>query len=497
MNKWAVILIYFGGMKVQHDIRLKIIDLNLGLKILKGFEGNWIYIKIVSFASSDNDNCAYFKFKLKDFEVFDNNLFFYGNEDEDRLFLNKKNILQTECSFNEDEILFKMDSSGGIIEVFIKKYLPILNVRLEELANPRRNIIITEGKTDWKHLKYALKKLNENGEFLNLDISFFEFEQKIEMGNDTLKKIRDYHALLENEYCKIFIFDRDVDEINNEFGNKEVLYHGNNVYSMLLPVPEHRKNTPNISIEHYYLDKDLFRKDNNGRRLYMVKEFDKITKKHLLLPNLYATKIKKEHSDIRILDERIMKYEEQEIAFSKIAQNGINIALSKSNFTKCIENEEFKEVDLTVFTPVFLLIEEILKDHMQKKYGEIEISKNVYLKEYPSGINVLSLYSEITEELLLLYKGTNSLRIAPFALKEHNKLIINVEAYINEEYRQIIAFPIDINPSLKNFVIDKNNNRFNRIELHLFNPNRKISSSREILKDDISGMLLLRELDMI
>ncbi|PFX69996.1 hypothetical protein, partial [Bacillus toyonensis] len=74
---------------------------------------------------------------------------------------------------------------------------------------------------------------------------------------------------------------------------------------------------------------------------------------------------------------------------------------------------------------------------------------------------------------------------------------INVEAYINEEYRQIIAFPIDINPSLKNFVINKNNNRFNRIELHLFNPNRKISSSREILKDDISGMLLLRELDMI
>ena len=55
------------------------------------------------------------------------------------------------------------------------------------------------------------------------------------------EKIRDYHALLENEYCKIFIFDRDDDDISNEFGNKEFLYHGNNVYSMLLPVPEHRK----------------------------------------------------------------------------------------------------------------------------------------------------------------------------------------------------------------------------------------------------------------
>ncbi len=497
MNKRAVILIYFGGMKVQHDIRLKIIDLNLGLEILKGFEGNWIYIKMVSFASNDNNNCAYFKFKLKDFKNFDNDLFFYGNEDEDRLFLNKKNIVQTECSFNEDEILFKMDSSDGAIEVFIKKYLPILNVRLEELANPRRDIIITEGKTDWKHLKYALKKLNENKKFNNLDISFFEFDQKIQMGNGTLKKIRDYHALLENEYCKIFIFDRDDDDISNEFGNKEFLYHGNNVYSMLLPVPEHRKNTPNISIEHYYLDKDIFREDNNGRRLYMVKEFDKITKKHLLLPNLYALKVNKQSSDIGILDEKIMKCEEQETEFSKISQNGRNIALSKNNFVKCIENGEFKGVDLTAFTSVFLLIEEILKEHMQKKSGEIEISEGVYLKEYPSGISTLSLYAEIPEELLLLYKGANLLLIEPFALKENNKLIINVKANINEEYLQIIAFPIDINPSLKNFVINKNNNRFNRIELHLLSPNRKISSSREILKDDISGTLLLRELDMI
>ena len=45
---------------------------------------------MVSFASNDNNNCAYFKFKLKDFKNFDNDLFFYGNEDEDRLFLNKK-----------------------------------------------------------------------------------------------------------------------------------------------------------------------------------------------------------------------------------------------------------------------------------------------------------------------------------------------------------------------------------------------------------------------
>ena len=41
-------------------------------------------------------------------------------------------------------------------------------------------------------------------------------------------------------------------------------------------MPKHRKNTPNICIEHYYLDSDLKRTLNiNGvaRRIYMGNEF--------------------------------------------------------------------------------------------------------------------------------------------------------------------------------------------------------------------------------
>lgn len=481
---------------MEHDIRLKIIDLDLGFKILEKFEDNWIYIKMVSHTSKGTSNCAYFKFKLKDFILLDDDIFFYGNEDEDRLYLNKSEIIQTECSPEEDEILFKIASSNGIIEVFIKKYLPNLNVRLDELTNPRKNIIITEGQTDWKHLKYALKKLKENGMFGSLDIEFFEPDKKTEMGNDKLKKIRDYHALLENEYCKIFIFDRDVDDINSEFGDAEVLYHGNNVYSMLLPIPEHRKDTPYISIEHYYFDKDLFREDSNGRRLYMVKEFDKITKKHLLIPHLYALKINKDSSDIGILDYKIMKYEEQEEDLSKVAKDGKNIALSKSNFIKHIENEEFKGLNVAAFSLVFSSIEDVLKDYIQNKAGEIEISTGVYLKEYSTGLSALSLCAEAPEELLTLYKGTNLIAVKPVVLKNHNKLILEIEALINKEWRQIIQFPIDITSYLMDFIMKKNKNRFNRIELHLFSPNRKISSSREILKDDISGTILLRELNL-
>ncbi|ATH74292.1 hypothetical protein [Bacillus altitudinis] len=481
---------------MEHDIRLKIIDLNLGFKILKKFEDNWIYIKMVSHTSKNSSNCAYFKFKLKDLMLLDDDIFLYGNEDEDRLYLNKSGIVQTECSPEEDEILFIIASSDGIIEVFIKKYLPVLNVRLDELTNPSKNIIITEGQTDWRHLKYALKKLNGNDMFESLDIEFFEPDKKTQMGNDKLKKIRDYHALLENEYCKIFIFDRDADDINSEFGDAEVLYHGNNVYSMLLPVPEHRKDTPYISIEHYYFDKDLFREDINGRRLYMVKEFDKITKKHLLIPNLYALKINKESSDIGILDFKIMKYEEQEEDLSKVAKDGQNIALSKSNFIKHIENEEFKGVNVAAFSSVFTMIEDILQDYLQNKAGEIEISKGVYLKKYPTGLSTLSLFAEAPKELLTLYKGTNLVTVGPVVLENHNKLILEIKALINEEWHQIIQFPLDITPYLVDFIMKKNKNRYNRIELHLFSPDRAISSSREILKDDISGTILLRALNL-
>lgn len=481
---------------MEHDIRLKIIDFNLGFKILKKFEGNWIYIKMVSHSSKNSSNCAYFKFKLKDFILLDDDIFFHGNEDEDRLYLNKSGIVQTECSPEEDEILFKIASSEGNIEVFIKKYLPVLNVRLDELTNPKKNIIITEGQTDWKHLKFALKKLNENGMFESLDIEFFEPDKKTDMGNDKLKKIRDYHALLENEYCKIFIFDRDVNEINSEFGDAQVLNHGNNVYSMLLPVPEHRKDTPYISIEHYYFDEDLFREESNGRRLYMVKEFDKITKKHLQIPDLYALKINKNSSDIGILDYKVMKYEEQEADLSKVAKNGKNIALSKSSFIKHIEKEEFKAVNVSAFSSVFTLIEDILQDYIQSKSEEIEISKGVYLRKYPTGLSALSLFAEASEEVLTLYKSTDLVAVSPVFLKDHNKLILGIEALINEELHQIIQFPIDVTPDLVDFIIKKNKNRFNRIELHMFSPNREISSLREILKDDVSGTVLLKSLNL-
>lgn len=52
---------------------------------------------------------------------------------------------------------------------------------------------------------------------------------------------------------------------------------GNNVYSFVLPIPDHRKTTPNICIEHLYTDEEIKKEiECSGikRRLYMGCEFD-------------------------------------------------------------------------------------------------------------------------------------------------------------------------------------------------------------------------------
>lgn len=42
-------------------------------------------------------------------------------------------------------------------------------------------LIMTEGKTDWKHLKAAWLKLKASGHFPDLEIEFEEYEEQIKM----------------------------------------------------------------------------------------------------------------------------------------------------------------------------------------------------------------------------------------------------------------------------------------------------------------------------
>lgn len=157
-------------------------------------------------------------------------------------------------------------------------------------------LIITEGSTDWKHMKAAFENLKTKPQYenyANLDFEFLEYESSkpkseinghkkgngIEMGKDALNQMCKEHAKLHQSRKIIFIADRDDKNIIKELQGERFPFKdwGNNIFSFVLPVPKHRSSTPEICIEHYYTDLEIKTSveiDGILRRLYMGNEFD-------------------------------------------------------------------------------------------------------------------------------------------------------------------------------------------------------------------------------
>ena len=128
-----------------------------------------------------------------------------------------------------------------------------LKTRLEASQKP---LIVTEGKTDWKHLKYVLERFQATGKFLDIDVTFYEFETS--MGSGELKKSFEYPVKLELSQPVVFLFDCDDDKYVKKFSkNDDGFKIDGKAIGMCLAVPEHRKETPKICIEHLYTDEAL------------------------------------------------------------------------------------------------------------------------------------------------------------------------------------------------------------------------------------------------
>ena len=102
---------------------------------------------------------------------------------------------------------------------------------------------------------------------------------------------------------------------------------------MVLPLPKHREQTPEISVEFCYKDDDVVRKDKNGRRLFMSTEFDKTTGQHLA-EEINCTLLNKLGNPLKVIDERVFNRQRQ------------NVALSKDEFAENIlgQTDEFGDV---------------------------------------------------------------------------------------------------------------------------------------------------------
>ena len=225
-------------------------------------------------------------------------------------------------------------------------------------------LIFTEGPTDWKHLKKFIAEFDPA-----LKVDFYEFDTKAspevsyiaQMGCDELLRMCKNYARIPQERPHIFIADCDVPRISLEMEGKTDGFKkwGNNVYSMILPVPQHRLHTPEICIELLFSDIDLNKKyvcpDGTKRKLYISSEFgsDGIHRTEAVYctnKNLCCSRIPK------VIDgshkEKVMRCDHKDEK---------NYALSKQDFVGYVTIEKESE-SYIAFNDVVEIIKKIVLD---------------------------------------------------------------------------------------------------------------------------------------
>lgn len=209
-----------------------------------------------------------------------------------------------------------------------------------------RPLVMTEGKTDWKHLKAALTRLQALGRFGDLDIEFDEFEDDEIGGSARLIRFCTEVSRAPRTQKIICVFDRDEPRVLEQVSGQDEVYRdwGNKIFSFAIPVPSHRQDCPEISIELYYTDEEIKRADKKGRRLFLSNEFDCRSGRHIT-GDLNCTDLNKiRHADrIAIIDDRVF------------SGNNENAALPKNDFAEYVlgQADGFDDFDFSEFGKIF------------------------------------------------------------------------------------------------------------------------------------------------
>ena len=214
--------------------------------------------------------------------------------------------------------------------------------------------VFTEGKTDWRHLTAALNGLQEAGHFGNLAVQFNQRDD--DMGGPELVRMCRNYSMAPEDYLVplVFIFDRDDHNVLQDAHLKEDDFHdwGRNVYSVALPVPEHRTDTPEICIELLYDDDEITTPDENGWRLFLSLEFSPDSGRHRTEDLVYVHQGRLKPNRLMVLDDDVLDPSDK------------NVALPKIRFANYVLNRDkgFEGFDFSVFVDLFELIVQIGSD---------------------------------------------------------------------------------------------------------------------------------------
>lgn len=225
-----------------------------------------------------------------------------------------------------------------------------LTVKLESLTKP---LIITEGKTDIKHILKAKEKLGVT----DLDFDTIQEDQQPD-GETNLNNLLKQSAHLGNKNIIIGIFDRDIKKTveDIEKNGQQIKDFGNNVYAFCIPLPESRRinGEEDISIEFLFSDVEIHTKLKNGCSLFFGDEFSAKTGRHKNDKTLTLSN-QSDRGKHKIVENNGGQavYNEQEE----------NILAKKDDFANAISLDEIEisEESWNNFKPIFETIRSILR----------------------------------------------------------------------------------------------------------------------------------------
>ena len=255
-----------------------------------------------------------------------------------------------------------------------EKYQQDIKIAIESKKD--KTLIITEGATDWKHMEAAYVHLCSDercSEWLpSLDFEFLEYEPensntpatiKLNMSESQLRLLCEQHSLVPQPRKIICIADRDKQDAVKKLEVDGCTFKswGNNVFSLCLPIPDHRVSTPEICIEHYYSDAEIKTTVDLGdgilRRLFLGNEFDSDGFSNL--EDNYYCKDKNACGEDSIA---IIDGSKQKKVIHPRENPSINYCLPKSKFADLVlkGEEPFDRFDFSNFIPLFNIIRDIL-----------------------------------------------------------------------------------------------------------------------------------------
>lgn len=235
-----------------------------------------------------------------------------------------------------------------------QRYVDKYNDLVSKIKSDGKPIIITEGKTDYRHIRNAINKLGRT----DIDVDFYEVPNA--WGDSKLWSMLDNLSKIRQRRIVIGIFDRDsktyLQHLDVEH-EKYKIFGNSNVYAFAIPLVNEDIYGESISIEHYYRKVDLLKEDGEHRRLFLGEEFYNSGNS---IDGKYQTKISNiQHKvDINgIIDDKVF--------LSTDLKQERNVALTKQSFVDLIETdaEYTKDFDFNEFNQIIDIIQDIIKSH--------------------------------------------------------------------------------------------------------------------------------------